>query len=104
MLKLRHETEDWREALISTVCEVEAELGVDRDADSYDDCVNEFCRLTLARLSAAGVDHERAYQQSRGAFVIAQSGDDNELEALDAAMEAARDDVRDFVVRTARVQ
>lgn len=102
MLRLKYETECWREALLDTIVSVESEIGVDNDIDSYDDCADEFCILTLQLLADGGVDYERAYQQSRGSFVIVQGGSEAEVEAFDDAMHKATDHVRDSVVRTAK--
>ena len=102
MLELKYETECWREALLDTIVSVESELGVDNEIDNYDECADEFCSLTLQFLADEGIDCGRAYQQSRGAFVIVQGGNDSEIDALDDAMQKAIADVRDFVVRTAK--
>lgn len=86
MLKIRMETEDWREYLVNR-------LEVDEiDAAALAD---ELCSDTLTRLHRAGVDYERAYQQSVGAFCILQrGGSDADRAAFDDALDAALAEMR----------
>ena len=107
---LTQETERWREALLGTIVSVESELGVDNEFDDYDECADEFCRLTLQFLADEGADYKRLDQhRQRRAFVIVEGSDywranlcAAEIDALDDAMQKATDHVRDYVVRTAK--
>ena len=79
MLRLRMNTEDWREKVTGWV-------GQDEDVDALAD---ELCGDVLTRLAADGVEYERAHQQSVGAFAIVQGGTPAERAAFDAALDAA---------------
>ena len=102
MLKLRYKTEDWREALIDVVCQVESDLDVEFDMICYDECADELCNDVLRRLDGAGVEYEQAYQQSVGSCVIVQSGTDSERAEFDRAFDAACEAVKESVIRTAK--
>lgn len=83
MLKLRTNTEDWREQVIGwTDCESLDEVQIDDRAAALQ-------RDVLNRLADAGVEYERAHQQSVGTHVIVQAGTPAERDAFDAAMAAA---------------
>lgn len=81
MLRLRHDTEDWRELLGGMIDEAESATGQPLDANCYDDAADSLCCAVLDRLTYEGIAHERAWQQCVGNFVIVQSGTDVEREA-----------------------
>lgn len=87
MLKLKYENECWRECLLNEIDKAEADFGVCLPVDAYDDAADELCRGVLEKLADAGVDYERAYQQSVGAFVIVQGGTDEERETFNVAFD-----------------
>lgn len=93
MLKLRLNTEDWREQITGwTDCETLDEVQIDWAAERLQ-------RDVLTRLADAGVDYERAYQQSVGTHVIVQAGTQAERGAFDAALETAMCEAREDVAR-----
>lgn len=95
MLRIRFDTEDWREHLIDDISDLEWELDVDQDASNYDDVADAFCCATLDLLAHRDIDYERAYQQSVGTNVLLQrGGSEAEREAFDSAMEGAREEIQ----------
>lgn len=87
MLRLRTNTEDWRELLTGAIDEAEARHGCESDIDFYDAAADELCDLVLTDLFDSDVMWERAHQQSVGSFVIVQNGTTVERAAFDAAVE-----------------
>lgn len=81
MLKIKTETECWREVVNGWVLDADD----DRPVHEVDQLADELCNDVLRRLSEAGVDYERAYSQSVGAFAIVQAGDQAERDAFDNA-------------------
>ena len=94
MLTLRFNTEDWLEALSATIDEVEAEVGCDFDMTFYAELADDLLREVLNRLGDAGVEYERAWRQSVGAFVIVQAGTDKDRQAFAEALVLAIDCIR----------
>lgn len=109
MLRLRYNTEDWRNCLNDAIDSACREHGLDT---SYygDECWNEaadqLCSDTLAMLDKRDIEYERAHQQSRGTHVIVQDGEPHEIEVFDEclaeAMEAAEKEVREIVEADAK--
>lgn len=85
-MKLMFETEYWREQLLTYISDLEAETGVTLDTHRYDDIAKELRSRVKDRLF---FDHDIevtwSYQQSVGAFVLVQSGTEQEMRALDRA-------------------
>lgn len=98
MLKIRTETEDWREIVNGWVLDAEDE----RPDFEVDQLADELCCDVLRLLNDAGVEYERAYHQSVGAFAIVQAGDEAEREAFDTAIEAATADLKKSIARRKR--
>lgn len=101
MLKLRYNTEDWRDLIASEIDAVESELGVDNDAGVYDEAADLLCTEVLDWLTEHDVEHERAYQQSHGNWIIIQSGTDAEREKFHEAVEACLPNTRAFIRKLA---
>jgi len=103
MLKLRHDTEDWREALAEDIDIAETSCGADNDVTNYDELADELCRDVLDLLDAAGIAHQRVYQQTRGAFVLVQDGSDDESHAFYVALDTAREALYPQVLALAQI-
>src|SRR5690606_5942709 len=104
MLRLRYKTEDWREKLSPIIDKACREFGIEASetADSYwDYAADQLCSDTLDLLERRGVEFEQAYQQSRGAFVIVQSGEPDEVEAFEECLAEALSKVEEYVYQLA---
>ena len=86
MLKLRWNTEDWRELITGRLLD---ETLARLDETEVDDLADQLCSETLRRLDDSGVPNEQAHQQSSGAFAIIQAGTQAERAAFESAVDAA---------------
>ena len=83
MLRIRIDTEDWREQIVGwgDVDAIEA-----AGECAIDDAADQLCEAVLDRLDEAGIEYKRAPKQSIGTFEILQSGgsaaDRNSLERI----------------------
>jgi hypothetical protein len=78
MLRLHSAIEDWREQVVGWI---------DDDVNDADELADELARNVLARLVDSGIEYERAYQQRRGAFVLVQSGTEEEIATFDKLLD-----------------
>lgn len=109
MLRLRYNTEDWRNCLNDAIDSACREHGMDTSYygdECWNDVADQLCIDTLAMLDKRDIEYERAHQQSRGTHVIVQSGEPDEVEAFDEclakAMETAEREVREIVESDAK--
>lgn len=103
MLKLKYETECWQAAIANEIDRAEMAAGVDLGSEIYEDSADQFRRDVCNALSDAGVDYERAYQQSVGTQVIVQAGTKAERDAFDTACESAIPAARKAIARVIEV-
>lgn len=103
MLTIRHETDDWRECLLSAIDDAEQMHGsTGNDVTAYDDAAGVLRSGTIRRLDDAGVEYKWANQQSVGLAVLLQGGGTYaEREAFYSAMAAARPEALKMVDRIA---
>jgi hypothetical protein len=105
-MKINCATENFRDMLTDEMDSAEKTHGIVLDANDYDGLADEFAGDVLNGLTAAGVQWSRCYSQSVGAMVAVQSATDDEREAFDAAVDAARPAIAkkiDEFVRLAKV-
>jgi len=89
MIKIRYETEDWRDKLGSVIDFVEGRLGASLNVNCYDEVADELCNRVLARLIDEGYEVKPAYQQSVGNYVLLQhASTEAERDAFDSALQA----------------
>lgn len=88
-MKIRFNTEDWREQITGWV-----EGGNDESTPDYiiDEAAEDLSERVISRLRADGFGVEQAYSQSVGNGAIFQSGTDAEREEFDHALENERNE------------
>src|SRR5690606_35208433 len=100
MLRLRYNTEDWREQLAGIIDKACEEFGLEAshiDDVMWEDAADHLCSDTLDLLERRGVEFEQAHQQSRGAFVIVQDGEPHEVKAFEECLAEALPEAEEHV-------
>ena len=86
-MRLRWDTEDWREQVVGWVIDPSANL----DDYEIDMLADQLSLKVISALQDRGFEVDRAYQQSRGWAVIFQDGTKDEEAAFDSVLGEAID-------------
>lgn len=90
-MQIRHETEDWREQIVGWVIDPDCDC---LDGYEIDQLADNLRWDVITKLQDRDFRVKRAYSQSRGSFVLFQSGTAEEKVAFNFAMDEAIAEIR----------